>query len=456
MIDFKEPYKYRSYTINNFRKIPQVEKHLSEEEMFAIEVVGNVLPFKANTYVVNELIEWDKVPDDPIYRLTFPQKEMLEEEHFNQVAHALKTGMAKPELSELVNEIRKSLNPHPAGQMEHNVPEIEGTKLTGVQHKYRETLLFFPNHGQTCHAYCTFCFRWPQFVGIDELKFAMRETDLLVKYLKEHKEVSDVLFTGGDPMIMNVKRLRAYIEPLLEEGLEHIQTIRIGSKALGYWPYRFLTDKDAEEVLALFEQIVKSGKHLAFMGHFNHPAELKTPAVQEAIKRVLATGAQIRTQSPMMRHINDKAEDWATMWRQQVQLGCIPYYTFLARDTGAQDYFAVPLVKAWEIFRKAYQSVSGVSRTVRGPSMSAAPGKVQVLGVSEINGEKVMSLRFLQGRNPNWVHRPFFAKYNEEAVWLDDLEPAFENEFFFEREFNAMTGDKSPDVIREAFFEESF
>ena len=91
---------------------------------------------------------------------------------------------------------------------------------------------------------------------------------------------------------------------------------------------------------------------------------------------------------------------WAQMWQKQVELGCVPYYMFVVRDTGAQHYFGVSLVKAHEIFQQAIQKVSGLARTVRGPSMSATPGKVQVDGVAEINGTKVIVLRMLQGRNP--------------------------------------------------------
>lgn len=432
---------YKAYTLNNFRQIPQL-RSLDPELLHAIEVVGHVLPFKTNNYVCDELINWNNVPRDPIFILTFPQKQMLKPAHFSQMAEALKTG--DKELIKIVaNDIRLKLNPHPAGQMEHNVPEIDGIKLTGMQHKYRETVLFFPANGQTCHAYCTFCFRWPQFVGMNEWKFAMREAELLVEYVRTHTEVTDVLFTGGDPMIMKTKTLAAYIEPLLEANLPNLQTIRIGTKALGYWPNRFLFDDDADDLIDLFERIVRSGKNLAIMAHFNHPVELSTPAVQTAIQRIRATGAQIRTQSPLLKHINDKPKIWAELWRKQVNLNCIPYYMFLARDTGAQHYFAVPLVKAWEVFRKAYQQVSGVCRTVRGPSMSCTPGKVQVLGVSEVpvNGkpEKIITLRFLQGRNPDWVARPFFAKYDEKATWLDDLKPAFgEQEFFFEKELEEL------------------
>ncbi|HEX2898210.1 MAG TPA: lysine 2,3-aminomutase, partial [Bacteroidia bacterium] len=173
--------------------------------------------------------------------------------------------------------------------------------------------------------------------------------------------------------------------------------------------------------------------------------------VKLAVRRLRATGAQIRTQSPILKHINDGAQVWADMWRKQVNLNCIPYYMFMARDTGAQHYFAVTLVEAWDIWRAAYQKVSGVCRTVRGPSMSCTPGKVQFLGVSEVGDEKVMVLRFLQGRNPNWVARPFFAQYDENAVWMDELKPAFGDKFFFEEEEQQVYGEKYSDAQVHAF-----
>ncbi|KKM01432.1 hypothetical protein LCGC14_1794500 [marine sediment metagenome] len=430
--------RYRAYTLQNFRELPQVQR-LGEEQQFAIEVVAQVLPFKTNNYVVEELIDWDSVPDDPMFVLNFPQREMLLPHHFEEIAALLRRGADRWEIEAAANRIRLELNPNPAGQMDHNVPSLDGVRLTGMQHKYGATVLVFPSNGQTCHAYCTFCFRWPQFVGMDKLKFAMREAELLVKYVRRHPEVCEVLFTGGDPMIMRARSLARCIEPLLEARLPNLRTIRIGTKTLGYWPYRFLTDDDAEELLDLFRKVTESGIHLALMAHFNHPRELSTAAAKAAIARIRATGAQIRTQSPLMRNINDSPEVWSEMWREQVQLGCIPYYMFVARDTGAQHYFSLPLVRAWEIFRDAYKSVSGICRTVRGPSMSADPGKVQVVGVTTVAGKKVIALRMLQARNPDWVMRPFFAEYDERATWLSDLRPAFDEErFFFEDELERM------------------
>jgi len=422
--------------LHNIKNIPRLQS-ASSQIIEAIEIVGSVLPFKTNNYVVDNLINWDMVPDDPMFKLTFPQKEMLLDDDYAKMKFVIDSGADKQTIKDAANKIRLKLNPHPAGQLEHNVPMIEGEKLYGMQHKYRETVLFFPSQGQTCHAYCTFCFRWPQFVGMEDLKFASKEAELLVKYVKEHTEVTDVLFTGGDPLIMKTKHLETYIRPLLEAKLPNLRNIRIGTKALGYWPYRFLTDDDSGDLLNLFEEVKRAGKHLALMAHFNHPVELSTDAVEEAIKNILDSGAVIRTQSPVLKHINDSSEVWADMLKKQVTLGCIPYYMFVARNTGAQHYFSIPLIEAWKIFRETYQSVSGICRTLRGPSMSCLPGKVQILGVADVKKEQVMVFRMIQGRNPDWAARPFFAKFDENAIWYTDLKPAFEEEkFFFTDELN--------------------
>src|SRR6218665_511366 len=206
--------KLQSYSLHNYKNIPQVE-FLSPARMEAIEVVGNVLPFKTNNYVVDELINWDDLENDPMFKLTFPQKEMLCDEHYDMMKIALTHAKSRDEIKRVAMIIRNELNPHPAGQVEHNVPEVNGEKLMGMQHKYKETVLFFPSQGQTCHAYCTFCFRWPQFVGMDELKFAAKEASLLKAYVKENPQVTDILFTGGDPMIMKAKVFATYIMPLL-------------------------------------------------------------------------------------------------------------------------------------------------------------------------------------------------------------------------------------------------
>lgn len=425
---------YRPLTRRDLDRIPQLSG-LDPDEILAIKTVSAVLPFRVNSYIVEQLIDWNDVPEDPIFQLTFPQRGMLSSREFNQIADLIKNRSPINEIKAQAQKIQQNMNPHPAGQMEFNVPRLHGRPLPGMQHKYRETVLFFPSQGQTCHAYCTYCFRWPQFVGMDELKFASHDATLLKSYVSQHKEITDVLFTGGDPMIMKTEKWRIYLESLLD--IEHLINIRIGTKALAYWPYRFLTDDDANDFLRLIERVTKAGKQVAIMAHVSHPRELKTRAAQEAIRRLKSTGALIRSQAPLIRHVNDHSQVWADMWRLQLRLGVIPYYMFIERDTGPKNYFEIPLFRCYEIFQEAYRKISGLGRTVRGPSMSTTPGKVVVEGITKIHGEKVFVLTMIQGRNPRWTKIPFFAKYDEKAAWLTDLKPAFgKKEFFFKQEMD--------------------
>ena len=419
---------YKSYSLHNFTELPQLSR-LSSEQVEAIRVVGSVLPFKSNNYVTEQMIDWNNIPDDPIFTLTFPRREMLAKPHYEKVAGLLRSGADPKLIKDEVNKIRLKLNPNPAGQV-HNIPLFEGTKLHGIQHKYRETVLFFPSQGRPATPIAP-SVPLASIFGNERAEVRMKScpaAQISAEALQGYRSPA----YRRDPLTANAKILSAYTNRSFRKS-HHIQNIRIGSKSLAYC-HTALTDKIADDLLLLFEKVIKAGKHLAFQAHFNHPDELMTDAVKKAIGRIRNTGVQIRTQSPLLRNINDNPETWTKMWKEQVRLGLIPYYMFIARDTGSKAFFEVPLAKAWNIFRKAYSSVSGIARTVRGPSMSCGPGKVHLLGVTEVNGEKVFVLRFLQCRDPHWLNFPF-CQVQPLATWFDDLKPAFgETKFFFERE----------------------
>ena len=402
------------------QKHPQFAEHVDD-----VKLAGLIFPFKASPYYVDELVDWEaeNVREDPFYKLVFPTMDMLIPEHQEKLRTAHAAG-DPANLVKVVGEIREDLNPHPAGQKTLNAPKNDD--LTGVQHKYSETVLVFPAAAQTCHAYCTYCFRWAQFIGDDELRFAQKEAQSLFNYIDEHKEVSDILMTGGDPMIMRTKSLAQYLEPLCDpDFLPHLKNLRIGTRSLSFWPQRFTTDADADELITLLRRVREEGKrHIAIMAHLGHDRELSTDKFKDAVNRIQKEAfAVIRSQSPIMRGINDDSEVWARKWRKEVQMGIIPYYMFMARDTGAQHYFDVPMVTAHRLYSDALRNCSGLIRTARGPSMSCTPGKVEVTGVEEIMGVKALVLRFLQCRDEAWIGRPFFAKYDPDAVWFDDLEP---------------------------------
>jgi KamA family protein len=416
-----ETRRFRAYTDRHLPRLLDRTGFDSDQRLAAL-AVSKVLPFRVNDYVLDELIDWSAVPDDPIFRLVFPQPDMLPAEDIAPIVALLRHDAAGASLDAAVDSVRRRLNPHPAGQLELNRPWQDGEPAAGLQHKYAQTVLFFPRHGQTCHSYCTYCFRWPQFVGDPALRIA-GEIGQLVRYLGEHPEVTDVLITGGDPLVMRTDTLARYLEPLLDPALAHVTSIRLGSKAVGYWPHRITDGTDADALLALIERITAAGRQVAFMAHVTHPRELGTDAAEAAVRRLRSAGAVVRTQAPLVKGVNDSAGTWAALWRRTVALGGVPYYMFVERDTGPRDYFQVPLVRAWRIYRDSVASVSGLARTVRGPSMSTTAGKVVVDGDTEIAGQRMFVLRYLQARDPALIGRPFFAKFDPDASWFSDLVP---------------------------------
>jgi len=398
-------------------------RDISDRALHEFSVVGKVLPFRVNNYVLDELIDWSRPDEDPFYRLTMLDRRMLAPSDFDAVDRAMRNGGTGTALADVTAAIHRRLNPHPANQMTTNVPLLNGSGVSGLQHKYTETCLVFPSSGQTCAAYCSFCFRWPQFVGDRSLRMATDESQRFVSYIREHKEITDVLLTGGDPLIMRASVLRRYIEPLLGPDSAHVTTIRIGTKMLGFWPYRFTTDDDADDLIRLLEEVVQSGRHLAIMMHISHPRELETSAARDAVRRLLSIGAVLRSQSPVVRDVNDDAETWRELWTSEVRQGIFPYYMFVLRDTGPRAFFEVPLSRALDIYRGAISQVSGLARSARGPIMSTDMGKISVDGVADFGGTRTFVLSYVQARVPEWVKRPFFARYDEAATWVDGLQP---------------------------------
>ena len=421
--------RFRPYDLNQLGELGVLDR-MPPEVRFEFDIVSAVLPFRVNRHVVDELIDWSRVPDDPIYKSLFPNRDMLPDWAFERVAKEVSESGDPLRLKMVIGDVRRALNPHPGGQTTHNVARLGDEPIPGLQHKYAQTVLFFPPQAQTCHSYCAYCFRWAQFTG-KETRMQTRGVDQLHRYLEQHSEVSDLLMTGGDPMVMKTGRLSEYLLPLCRPEYAHIRNIRLGTKSLTFWPQRFVTDTDADDLLRLLETLVKAGKHVAVMAHVSHWQEMEPVIFAQAVARIRRTGAVIRSQSPLLAHVNDTPEIWSRMWKDQVHLGIVPYYMFVERDTGANRYFELPLVRAWEIYRDALAQVSGLARTARGPVMSCHPGKVEIQGTTQIGDEKVFVLRFIQSRNPSRVQQPFFAKFDSNASWYEQLEPAFGNDAWF-------------------------
>jgi KamA family protein len=437
---------YKKYLRTDIRSIFESKK-INDPFIEERELVAQVFPFKINQHII-DIIDWKAYQSDPLFQLTFPQVDMLQPSEILELKQLKRNNAPRSIIAEKVSEIRSSKNPAPANQscnrpifIDKESDDNNTYAIDGLQHKYPPIVLMFHKNAQTCHAYCTYCFRFNQFTGKD--KFLENDATRLHNYVAQHPEIKDILMTGGDPATMKTFVWKETLLPLLHKKFDHVKNIRMGTKALTYHPYRFLTEPDADDLIKLFRKMKTNGKHISIMAHFSHFNEL-TPITLEAARRLREeAGVVIRTQAPIMKYINDDPKVWAKMWEIQISNGMIPYYMFVARDTGPQKYFEVSLAKALNIYQEARKMVSGLSHTCRGPSMSAGPGKICVLGKETVANEEVFILKFLQGRNQDWCDTVFFAKYDEKATWIDQLKPAFgEKEFFFESEYREIIKEK--------------
>jgi L-lysine 2,3-aminomutase len=356
-----------------------------------IQAAAAVTGFRVTSYVTDELIDWSAAPADPIYRLYFPDE-----------AIAAADADGRPA----------------AGRPDYGAPA-----LPGVYHASHDTVLVVPARepGRWCYALTRPGRTWPARAPGAPVTAA--DVPRLTAHLAAHPGVTSVQLTGGDPLIMGAAALRRYIEPLLT--LRQLASIQIATSALACWPHRFLTgpDADADDTLRLFEQVRAAGKNLTLMAGFCHPRELESGLAGEAVRRIRGTGALICTRSPLTGSVNDAASTWAAMWAGQVRMGMVPGTMTLSRVTGPGTHFTVPLARAHQVFARAYASVTGLARTVRGPAMRDAHGTVCIDGTARVGTQDVFLLRYIQARNPQLIGEPFFAAFDPGAAWLTDLGP---------------------------------
>jgi len=345
---------------------------LSPAERSRLEAVGEKYVFRANDYYLG-LIDWND-PADPIRQLIIPREEELNDWGALDASN-----------------------------------EQKYTVDRGVQHKYPHTVLLLCN--EVCGAYCRYCFRKRLFM--DENDEVTKDVSAGIEYIRTHPDVSNVLLTGGDPLLMSTRRLVEIFEQL--RAIPHVRIIRIGSKMPAFDPYRMLNDEALQEA---FRTYSTPTKRIYLMAHFDHPRELTDVAI-EGIDAFIKSGVICVNQCPLIRGVNDDPKVLTELYQKLAWIGCPPYYLFQGRPTAGNEPYEVPIVRGWHIFREALRHGSGLARRARFV-MSHETGKIEILGVDD----RHVYLRYHRARNPEDRGRFMVYKRNDEAYWLDQLEPA--------------------------------
>ncbi len=441
---FKDKEHYSG--LKGFREIVQTLKehgieltHIKDREFF-IEVYR----FLATRYVLNT-IDWENYESDSNYQLVFPQPGMIHPDEVKKYADAPNEEARK----RVVEDYMHKTNPHD-GKQKLNKPwyiNDEGHLeiLEGSQHKYPPVKLILDKTTQTCFSFCTYCFRHAQVRG-DEDMFVQREVVQVHEYLKRHKEVSDILITGGDGGYIPYERLLEYVQPLIDDPeLKHIRTVRIGSRAINFHPEWLLTDA-FKRILELLQKLTENGIQAVWVAHISTPNDVMNPASVAAVRRLKRYGVAVKSQSPIMNHIslfydeNGKvdidrsAQNWIDLGNVLAMLGIGFHSMYCARPTGEHHYFTAPLADISKIFNKVYRSLASINRPSRYITMTSSAGKTSLMGTAEINGEKVFALKFNEARNMEWMDTTFFAKYDEQENTIEKLVPYGSDKYFYEDE----------------------
>ena len=283
--------------------------------------------------------------------------------------------------------------------------EADNTVMVGLQHKYKQTGLLLSTN--QCAMYCRHCFR-KRLVGLDSSEINHRRKEI-IQYLREHKEINNVLISGGDALLNNNVKIRNYLTEISE--IEHLDFIRFGTRIPVTFPMRIYDDTELLEILSEFNK----RKSIYIITHFNHPREL-TMEARKAVAALKDCGLIIKNQTVLLNGINDNEELLATLFNELTGWGVNPYYIFQCRPvSGVKNQFQVPLQKGYQIIEAAKARMNGIGKSFR-YVLSNQQGKIEILGSVH---KDIMLFKYHEAKDDKNQGRLFSKKIEEYQCWLD-------------------------------------
>lgn len=237
----------------------------------------------------------------------------------------------------------KELNDYDAP--EDPLGEDQMSPVPNITHRYPDRVLFLTT--SQCGMYCRFCTR-KRKVG-NSSKISMRELESAFQYIEEHKEIRDVIMSGGDPLMLTDAMLEKILKRL--RSIPHVEIIRIGTRMPVVLPHR-ITPK----LVRMFKKY-----HPIYVNtHFNHPWEI-TPESKRACELLADAGIPIGNQTVLMRGVNDNPEVIKELFRKLLLMRVRPYYLYQADLTKGANHFRTPVKVGLEIMDKLRGHTSGLA-----------------------------------------------------------------------------------------------
>ena len=242
-------------------------------------------------------------------------------------------------------------------------------KVPGLVHRYPDRVLV--KLTPVCPVYCRFCFR-REMVGPGKTDPLSEEAlDLIFSYLETHREIWEVIVTGGDPLILSPRRLALFSARLAR--MDHIRVVR--------WHTR-IPAVDPDRVTAeLCHALASSGKSVWLALHVNHPREL-TEACRASLRRLRDAGVLLVSQSVLLKGINDDLETLTELMRAFVEAGVKPYYLHQGDHAPGTSHFRVDVKIVKSLIDRLRGRLSGLAQPVYVIDLPGGAGKVPVSPLS--------------------------------------------------------------------------
>lgn len=282
--------------------------------------------------------------------------------------------------------------------------EADNTIITGMQHKYKQTVIVLStNH---CAMYCRHCFR-KRLVGLSDEEIAKHFEDML-EYVKEHEEINNILISGGDSFLNSNKKIKKFLDALCD--IPHIDIIRFGTRIPVVYPERITRDNELKEILSKYGE----KKQIYVVTQFNHPREV-TDEASDAIKYLKEAGVIIKNQTVLLKGVNDDSKVLGDLLKKITSRGIIPYYIFQCRPvTGVKNQFQVPLKEAIDIVEGAKNLQNGQGKCFK-YCMSTVRGKIEIVG--KIDDNKII-FKYHQAKYEEDRGRVFIEEVDENQTWI--------------------------------------
>jgi len=280
-------------------------------------------------------------------------------------------------------------------------------KGNGVLHKYDYSALVVTS--EYCAMYCRHCFR-KRMVGLSNDR-TVKNFQNAANYIANHREITNVIMSGGDPFMLPTKVLKKMLNCLRDIG--HLNYVRIGSRVPVTYPIRLFDD----ELVRFLEEFNKE-KALFVPTHFNHPREI-TPVSKEAVWRLRSAGITVNNQAVLLRGVNDKVETLVDLMNGLLRIGVNPYYLYQCMPVArVRHHFQVPLRQGVDIVDKARQHFDGYAKRFKF-IIGHDIGKLEICG--RVGNVLVLKQLHARSGHNEEASRLLVRLLTETGGWFDDL-----------------------------------